>query len=191
MSEPDSTQVIAGPGKLYVAVLGSTLPTFDAHGEYPVVWPAAWKAVGYTDAGIDVTYSPTIKEITVDEETAPVSDILTAEKFTLACHLAEVTLQNLNRAISASTYVDDSAANEEIHVSIGSQSLNYTMVGIEGPAPGTNLKRVIILRKALAKGNVAFKIQRKDKVVFPVEFDARQISGANLADIHDLTLGAS
>jgi hypothetical protein len=191
MAEPDATQVLAGPGKMYIAPLGSTLPTFDGHGEYPVVWPVAWKAVGYTDAGIDATYTPTVKEIMVDEETAPVSDILTAEKFSLAAHLAEATLQNLNRAISASTYVDDSVANQDIHVTGGSQALNYVMVGVEGPAPGTNLKRVIILRKAIAKAAVAFKIQRKDKVVFPVEFDARQISGQALFEIHDFTLGAS
>ena len=95
MAEPDATQIVAGPGKLYVAALGSALPTVDGHGEYPVTWPAAWKAVGYTDAGIDIVYTPTIKAIMVDEEASPVSDVLSEEKFHLAAHLALSGLQVL------------------------------------------------------------------------------------------------
>jgi hypothetical protein len=191
MSEPNATNVIAGSGLLYVAPLGTTLPTIDVHGEFPVVWPMGWTAVGYTDAGIDLVYTPTIKEIMVDEEAAPVSDILTTEKFSVASHLAEATLLNLSNAVSASTYTDDSAVNEAIKVSIGSKSLGYMMVGVQGPAPGTNLARVVLIQKAIAKAAVSMKIQRKDKVTIPVTFEARKLTGINLVDIYDITVGAS
>lgn len=191
MAEPDATQLVTGSGVLYVAVLGSTLPSLDAHGEYPVVWPAAWKAVGYTEDGIDCTYTPTIKPQHVDEETAAVGDVLTEEKFHIAAKLSEATLLNISRSISAAAYVDDSAVNNDINVKVGSKALVYYMVGVDGPAPGTNLRRVIIVQKAIATAAVHLKIQRKDKVVIPINFEARQLTGQPLFQIHDFTVGAS
>lgn len=190
MAEPDATQVIAGPGLIYVAPLGTALPIFDAHGEYPVVWPSGWVAAGYTDAGIDETYTPTIKEVTVDEEAAPVLDILEKESYAISCHLAEATLENLNNAIAASTFTNDTA-NEFKSVAVGSKPIVYRMVGVQGPAPGTNLARVILIRKAVAKAAVQMKMTRKDKVVIPVTFEARKLSGQDLATTYDLTTGAS
>lgn len=191
MAEPDATQVVAGSGKLYIAILGSTLPGLDAHGEYPVVWPAAWKPVGYTEDGIDMVYTPTVKPLHVDEETAPVSDVLTDEKFHIHAKLSEATLQNLNYAIAASAFVDDTALNQDINVKVGSKALVYYMVGVEGPAPGTNKARVVIMQKAIASSAVSLKMQRKDKVVIPIQFEARQITGQPLFQIHDFTALAS
>lgn len=192
MAEPDVTQIVSGPGLIKVAPLGTALPPYDVStGENPVVWPAAWKDVGYTDAGIDAVYTPQVKQLTVDEETAPVGDILESEKYEISAGLAEATLQNLNRAISASTYLDDSTTNHAIVVGIGSKPLTYVMVAVVGPAPGTNLTRVIILRKAICTSAVSMKITRKDKVVIPVKFDARKLSGSDLVTIYDLTTGAA
>ena len=48
--QPDQSQVIAGPGLIYLAPLGTALPTLT--GAAPV-WGAGWYQAGYTDAGID------------------------------------------------------------------------------------------------------------------------------------------
>ena len=186
----DVTQLIAGSGALYVAPLGTTLPTLDMHGEFPVAWPSGWVPVGYTDAGIDCTYTPTVKAIMVDEEASPVDDVLAEEKFHIMAHLAQVTLSNYSNAISASTFTG-ADADSVIKVAIGSKPLSYVMLGVEGPAPGTNLGRVVIVQKAIANAAVGFKIQRKDKVVFPVQWEARKISGIDLVDIYDFTSTAS
>lgn len=191
MSEPNAANVIAGPGILYVAPLGTTLPVVDGHGEAPITWPMGWVAVGYTDDGIDSTYAPSIKEIMVDEETAPVFDILTTEKFTITCKMAEATLLNLSRAIAASAYTDDSTANETITLTGGSLPLGYVMVGVQGPAPNSGVGRIIILQKAIAKASISMKMTRKDKVVMPLSLDARKIAGQPLFQIYDITQGAS
>ncbi len=179
-AQPDVTQILSGPGLIYIAPLGSTLPTLTA----PLVWPAGWFAVGYTDAGVDVIYTPTIKEIYVDEEAAVVGDILEKEKFVIQAHLAEVSLPNLNAAISASTYV---AATPQ--VTFGSQALNYIMVGVVGPAPDTYTNRVILVQKAITTVAVSMKITRKDKQVIPVSWDARKLSGQVLGSITDIGTG--
>ena len=49
----------------------------------------------------------------------------------------------------------------------------------------------MIVQKAIAKAAVSLKIQRKDKVVIPVSFEARKISGTDLVDIYDFTADAS
>ena len=122
MSEPNATNVVAGSGLLYVAPLGTTLPTTGAHGEWPITWPMGWVACGYTDDGIDLVYTPSIKEIMVDEEAAPVDDVLATEKFAITAKLAEATLANLNNAIAASTYTAETAGDGVQTVAIGSET---------------------------------------------------------------------
>ena len=178
--QPDQSQVIAGPGLIYLAPLGTALPTLT--GAAPV-WGAGWYQAGYTDAGIDAIYTPTIKEIYVDEQAAPVLDILEKEKFVVQAHLAEANLVNLQSAISASTLT-----TSPLQIQGGSDPLVYTMVGVQGPAPNGNI-RVILMQKAITTVAVSMKITRKDKVVFPVSWDARQISGTWLFQITDCGTG--
>jgi len=179
-AQPDVASIIAGPGLLYIAPVGTAQPALTT----PLVWPAAWYTVGYTDAGIDCIYTPTIKEVYVDEEAAVVLDILEKEKFVVQAHLAEVSLTNLQASISASTYV---AATPQI--TAGSLPLQYVAVGVVGPAPGGYTNRVILLSKAITTVAVSMKITRKDKQVFPVSWDARKIQGVSLFSITDIGTG--
>ena len=178
--QPDVSQILSGPGLIYIAPLGSTLPTLT----YPLVWPAGWFQVGYTDAGVDVIYTPTIKEIYVDEEAAVVGDILEKEKFVVQAHLAELSLTNMSAAISASTYVPATP-----QITFGSQALQYIMLGVVGPAPDTYNNRVILCQKAITTVAVSMKITRKDKQVLPVSWDARKLSGQVLGSITDIGTG--
>lgn len=151
-------------------VAGAGAPPTVVSGEVPVAWPSAWQQVGYTDSGIDIDYAPTVKDITVDEEMAPVSKILTAEKFTISATLAEATLLNLNRAISASVYSDDTTTSKSIAVKVGSGSLNFVMVGVQGPGEN-GATRVIVGYKMICQAPVKLKLQRKDKQVIAVQFE--------------------
>jgi hypothetical protein len=178
--EPDVSQLIAGPGLLYVAPLGTTLPTLTGS---TAVFPTGWRSVGFTDAGIDATYTPTVKPIYVDEQAAPVLDILEKEDFKIVAHLAEMNLKNLNASIAASVLTTPT------QLSVGSKPLVYFMVACTGPAPDTFTQRVILVQKAIATGPVATKITRKDKQITALQFDARQLSGVNLYDIYDLGSG--
>ena len=179
--QPDVSQILVGPGLILIAPIGTALPTLV----YPLVWPAGWFQVGYTDAGVDATYTPTIKEIYVDEEAAVVGDILEKEKFVIAAHLAEISLVNLQAAISASVYTPGATPQ----ITAGSMPLNYVMVGVVGPAPDSFNNRVILLQKAITTVAVGMKISRKDKQVLPVSFDARKIAGQSLFSITDIGTG--
>jgi hypothetical protein len=86
--------------RLLVAPIGTAIPTLDGTVD-PVVFVAAWKEVGYTDQGVQISYQAGIKDITVDEEMAPVKKILDTEKASISTVLAEATLTNLDNAIAA------------------------------------------------------------------------------------------
>lgn len=195
MSEPTSTNVIAGPAQLYIAPVGSTAPPVTGSSEWPIVWPGAWIEAGYTDSGIDFTYTPTLKSFTPDEEASPIYDILQAEKFEITATLAEATMANYQSAISASTLATD-ATNGVTKVSAGSQPLNYIALGVAGPAPfgadATAAKgRMLIVQKAIAGSAIAYKMTRKDVVKFAVKWEARKIAGQDLYDLYEFTSSAS
>lgn len=187
----DSANVIIGSGRLYVAPVGTALPVLNGS-VYPVSW-SGWTGVGYTDDGIEFNYTPTFKDITVDEEMAPVKKPLVAEKASFVAKLAEVTLANLNRAIAGSTLSSNSNnTHDVITLKAGSEvTNNEVMIGFEGPAPGDEgLTRVIICYKAKSVGSVQLKAQRTDKQMIGVEFeclaDSSKPEGERLYEIVDI-----
>jgi hypothetical protein len=59
MAEPTATQIIAGQALLYVAPVGTAGPAVTGTpAPWPPVWSGTWKAVGYTDKGVDEIYNP-------------------------------------------------------------------------------------------------------------------------------------
>lgn len=194
----DVSKVMVGSVALYVAPAGTTLPNVD--GTYPIVWPVGWVKQGYTDSGVDLSYAPSIKEIKVDEETAPVMFILDGEKCEITVTLAEDTLAKLNQAISASTLTGPTAADAThgtlTTLQFGSGVLNEVMVGFEGYAPAdtpgdTLLPAVGIGFRAMATGNVKETFKRGDKRMFQTTFsllaDSTQAIGERLMKIIYIT----
>lgn len=188
----DASNVIAGSGVLYMAPKGTALPTLTS---LPITWPATWVASGYTDDGVDFVYTPTFKDINVDEELSPVQVLLTAEKMEVSLKMAETTLLNLTKAIAGSSLVQDSTTSTVYFGSASQASLQEWILGFEGPAPGTGATRVIIVRRVLSKAAVSFKYQRKDKIVYAVKFealaDSTQSAGQRLGFFKDFNPAGS
>jgi hypothetical protein len=195
----DVSKVMVGSVAFYVAPTGTTLPNLD--GSYPIVWPAGWVKNGYTDAGVDVSYSPSVKEIKVDEETAPVMYVLDGEKCEVSMTVAEATLAHLHQAISASSISSPASPADATHgkfttLKFGSGVLSEVMIGFEGYAPadtagGTLLPAVGIGFRAMAQGNVKLTYKRADKQMFQVTFgllaDSTKSIGERLMKIIHIT----
>jgi hypothetical protein len=98
----DSTNIITGSALLYTAALGAAIPPMPPTG-LPAPNPTIWTPLGYTDAGIKFAYDPTFKDVTVDEEMSAVDVLMTAEKLVISAGLAELTLANLQRALTSAT----------------------------------------------------------------------------------------
>lgn len=185
-----AAEVIVGPARILVAPTGTALPVFTAN---PVVWDDAWKESGYTDAGVELQYKPTFKDIEVDEEMAPVKKVLTKEDATITTSLAQATLDNLATAISASKLEKTSASGSAVGISefnVGSGAPQECMVAMEGLSPN-GFWRVIIGYRAMAQSAVKMAFKRTDKTSINFELgllaDSTKDAGERLLKIVDMT----
>lgn len=186
MTAFSADNVIVGSAKLYIAPYGTELPDLtnlitDADGNPTVDW-SLFEAAGYTDDGIELTYTATEKDIEVDEEAAPIDTFTSKEACTVAAKLSEATLETINRAIAASALSSD-AETQTLKVGSAPKSAQQKFViGLEGPAPGTNQTRVVLIYKARPTGAVGLKMQREGQVLVPVNFKGLADSSRALGD---------
>lgn len=125
--------IALGPGKLYIAPLGSLVPAnLDA------AWAAAWTLLGYTNDGSSQTYAPGYDDVPVAEELEPIDSVATGRTISVAFSLAELTAKNLRAAFNGGTVTFTAAgtgpvtkaftlfeppdAGVETHVMIGFES---------------------------------------------------------------------
>ena len=87
-----------GPGTLYVAQVGSSAPT-----GLTTAWAAAWKEIGYTAEGTEVTIEVSRDPVDVAESIEPVAHATTARSMSVSFAMAEVTARNLRIAMNGGT----------------------------------------------------------------------------------------
>lgn len=195
VTQPTATQIIAGRAALYVSALGTVLPYYaGSPGGWPPVFPAGWQAVGYTEKGVDLIYTPTLNPFTPDEEYSPVYDILKAEKAEVQVIIAEGTLDNYQRAVSASTLTDD-ATNKVRKTAVGSLPLTYLQLaftsaappgpGVAGGATENPDGTLVVVPKAIAGSAISFDSSRQNVRLFNVKWECRKIAGQDLYDIFE------
>ena len=172
--------VIVGSAQLFIAPAGTAQPTLTGN----ATDFAAFTDPGFSDDGVDFEYSPSLKDIMVDELSAPVKVIITAEKLVVAVKLAETTLQNLFYALAGGVQV---SATE---ITLGGLTIpNEFLLGFIGPSPSTNATREGLIYRVIQKAAPKVHYQRKDKQMYQCQFEALADStkalGANLCDIQD------
>src|ERR1043166_8888319 len=80
-----------GPSNIFVAAYTGTFPAFT--GSPTDFTGAGFVVPGFTQDGIEWDYTPTWKDLMVDEKLAPAKKIITAHKLIVSAKLAETTLQ--------------------------------------------------------------------------------------------------
>jgi len=188
----DVTNILVGAVNVYVAPVGTAPPDED---DNPLVW-TGWTNVGYTDGGVELEYSPDYSDHFVDQETGPVKTTLTQESATLRAPMAEATLQNLNRVISASSFsqvVAASGVTGKDILKVGSGTPAEVAVGFEGKSP-ENFWRLFIGWRALVVGAVGQAYRKDEKLIFPAEYrlnvDSTKTAGERLFRMVDMTAAA-
>jgi hypothetical protein len=161
-----ASKVQLGPGQLRIAPLGSAEPT-----DLAAAWPAAWTALGYTNDGSEFTYSVATDTVEVAEELDPIDEAETGRTIGLGFALAEMTAENLRRAMNGGTVTDNATGTTAA-----------TVTYFEPPALGTTVKVMLgweaengkerwIFRECKQRGDVSIARRKgADKAVIPVEF---------------------
>lgn len=168
-----ATNVIAGPAILYIAPTGTALPTLTTLPSAAAWASASFTQPGYTDKGVEFVYTPTFKNIDVDEEMSPVNQLLTAEKAEIKVALAEATLNNLQITIPGSTITTSGGVSTLTFGSPAQTAVTEYILAFQGPSPvGNSDTAVLILYRVKNVAAVTAHYQRADKVVFAVTFNA-------------------
>ncbi|GAA3172450.1 hypothetical protein [Nonomuraea roseoviolacea] len=173
MARGNPNAIALGPGRLFIAPLGTTEPT-DLTTPWETV-SVAWVPLGYTDEGSNFTYSVDSETVNVAEELDPIAVALTAREGALAFALAEMTAKNMQRALNGGSIVAGTGIvtfeppdlGEEVRVMLGWESEDG--------------EERWIYRKALQTGGLDIARRKgAEKAVIPCEFKLEKPAAAKL-----------
>jgi len=186
-----AANIIAGSGILRVAPSGTALPSLAT---LPTTW-TGFVDVGYTVDGVTMLYTPTFKDLNVDEEMSPIQQLLTAEKFEIKIKMAESAMDNLAIAIAASTFTNPGTGIKTLDFgSLPSASIPEKILAFQGVSFGGTTDRVVIAYRAKCTSAVAIHAQRADYVTYDVTFsclaDGTKAIGKRLGQIIDYAAGS-
>lgn len=163
----NATNISLGAGTLYVAALGSTEPT-----DVTTALAAAWKEVGFTSEGSEISIDISTDPVEVAEEIDPVLHVMSGRTVTISFAMAENTARNLTLALNGGT------------VSTAAGVTTYNP-----PAPGAAQRVMLvfvsedgqerwIFRQCFQAGGVTVARRKgADYATIPVEFRAEKVSG--------------
>jgi len=125
--------------------------------------------VGYTEDGVIIEYEATAEDVNVEEETFPLARLITKERLSVKCNMAEASLANLDKAIAGSILAGSV-------ITIGNGLQKEMSIRIAGINPD-GFARTIEIPLATAVGAVGHPYRKGLKSIVPVEFQALKGSG--------------
>jgi hypothetical protein len=193
-TQPTAQEITSGPSQIFVSPVWTALPTqlTTSPSTWPLTFPSPWRELGYTEKGVDLICTPTIKPFTPDEERSPVYDIPQAEKAELGVVVAQSILDNYALAVSAVALTTVNARMRKL--SHGNLALTYVQVAVVGPSPvdpdasGTSVGDGVlaVFYKAISMAPITFGITRQNVRLFSLKWDARKLANQSLYDIYDI-----
>jgi hypothetical protein len=174
MGNPKAVRV--GPGRLFIAPLGTAEPT-----NLSSDWNAAFVPVGYTDEGSSFTFDQTFEDVNVAEEYDPVDTLQTARSISINFAAAEVTASNLQKAFNGGDV--ETAAGIVTFEPPEAGDYTPVMVGWESD---DGLERWVF-RRCVQVGSVEIARRKApDKATIPMQFRATKPEGvASFVFIYD------
>ncbi|MGK2948987.1 MAG: hypothetical protein ACSLFP_10460 [Acidimicrobiales bacterium] len=167
----NSDAVQLGPGRLYIAPIGTTEPTSAS-----AALPSAWSPLGYTEDGNAYAADITTEPIEVAEELDPIRYVNTRRLNRLTLQMAEATARNLVLALGAGgahpndgQFVEPPDAGDSVAVMI---------VWDSDEAPGADNVRWVY-RQAVPSGTIELPRRKAPaKTLIPVTFNLEKPASA-------------
>ncbi len=139
--------------------------------EGSAVGAGGWVELGLTEDGVTMTYTADTADIEVEEETFPVSRVITKETIEVTCNLAENSRVNLSQAIAGGIL-----AGVNITMGPGPGATWPVAIKIVGTLLGTGAatNRTVHIGYAQAIGSVGQSYRKGEKTLVPVTFQGYQ-----------------
>jgi len=168
--------------KSYVDTLNAVDTTTAASAPSPVDKGAAYRNVGYTNNGLQITYNPTYDSVTVDQLLDTAKLFKSAMEVMIATEMSEGTLENvlvvfgqgsdtLDKDVASGTQ----SGNDVLKLaggSLGEAPTERQLIAV-GQAPtvaSPNTERVYYARRVLSVQQSQFSLARTTPTTFPVTF---------------------
>lgn len=129
--------------------------------------------LGHTKGGVEVSYEPTYKDVSVDKygETV-VEKYLTGEKFTAKVPLAEFTIANLRNAMPKSTFAGAANTRITIGAAAGKKATDSAAQLVLHPLNQGTRQHDIVLYKAYVASQVVLSHKNDEEKIIEVTFEA-------------------
>jgi hypothetical protein len=166
--------VLTDPGYLFIAPLGTAVPTNTVAGSvFTDAWAAAWLPLGATTEGSTFSYSTTVEPIRAAELFDPVRWATTEREGNIAFNLMNWTLTNYRRALNGGVAA----------LTATSGTGATALYNVSPPTPGTEVRAMIgwesldntvrlVCYQTIQGGEVASAFQKApDVAVIPCTFN--------------------
>ena len=137
---------------------------------------AAYRNVGYTNNGLQITYNPTYDSVTVDQLLDTAKLFKSAMEVMIATEMSEGTLENILIVFGQGKgTLNEVGDNDELGLeagALGAAPTERQLIAI-GKAPtvvGPNTERVYYARRVLSVQQSQFSLARTAATTFPVTF---------------------
>lgn len=129
--------------------------------------------LGHTKGGVEVTYEPTYKEVTVDKFGETVVEMyLIGEKLTAKVPLAEFTLVNLGYAMPQRSFAGAANARLTLGASAGQAAKVDSFQLLLHPVANGTRRHDIVFHKAYAANSITLAHKIDEEKIIEIEFVA-------------------
>jgi hypothetical protein len=173
----------AGTLKAGTSARNTKVPAFDENASYtdtlnaldttPGVTGAAYRNVGYTNNGLQITYNPTYDSVTVDQLLDTAKLFKSAMEVMIATEMSEGTLENILVVFGQKGDTLDGSTLGLEAGALGAAPTERQLIAV-GQAPTTastsTTERVYYARRVLSVQQSQFSLARSQATTFPVTF---------------------
>lgn len=128
--------------------------------------------LGYTKGGVKISYSCDTVEKTVDQEDAPIGEIVTKQKFEVKVPLAEWDLAKLDTLLPTSTYTTGTGKSKLVISGAAGDDLTTTAQELIITPVGGGENDKIHVHHAVARPNLEFAFEKDNVRVYEITFVA-------------------
>lgn len=157
-----TTNVLYGLGLVFTGPLGTALPSDQNLGVGSSWLSGGWSYIGATDAGVTLTWTPSVVDISIEEQPTPVAKVVDKATAEITLNLSEETLSNINLAYgNAGTIAVTAAGAGQPGKSVLSLSLSFPELACA--VLGKNqlgFARVLSVPGVMSAGTVATSYRR-------------------------------
>lgn len=174
------TNLIQGPGTLYVGAYSATAANEPADSAVNLTPAAsAWTDLGGTHDGVTLSVDQAYAELGVDQLVDTPGRRQTKRELTVGTNLAEVTLENLARAMNevVASAITASGNNKVLAITdapLGGEP-NYVALIFDGYSPG-GFRRRVFGRRMLSVDPAAVPYKKDAQTLIPVKWASHYVS---------------